>query len=217
MDFHSFNTLWLKCEMTVHHKQKVVTEGKWKIAKTLSMHVCHASFCWWPKYIAVLLAEEVTWGLLNFRMDAYKFYFCLHAVVRHSLMRYHVYQLQVLQLPQYFSLGMQRASEINQGQNSTRGVACEQGRQLNVSEETKYMPSILASSSGRQQLTLSKPSASPGGLVRVRTIKFIQGMNWKFDKSNKCDPTFLPGHIYLSEWWKKVRRGAPGGHERESE
>lgn len=30
-------------------------------------------------------------------------------------------------------------------------------------------------------------------LVGVRSIKFIQGMNGKFDKSNKSDPTFNQG------------------------
>lgn len=30
-------------------------------------------------------------------------------------------------------------------------------------------------------------------MVRVRTIKYIQGMNRKFDKSNKCDPTLYQG------------------------
>lgn len=32
-----------------------------------------------------------------------------------------------------------------------------------------------------------------GVLVGVRSIKFIQGMNGKFDKSNKSDPTFNQG------------------------
>lgn len=48
-----------------------------------------------------------------------------------------------------------RANEINQGQ-STRGVACKQGRQLNVPEETKCVPFILPSSSERVPLSLSK-------------------------------------------------------------
>lgn len=52
--------------------------------------------------------------------------------------------------------------EINQGQ-STKGVACEQGRQSSLSEETKYIPSILPSSSGRQPLSLFKPAAALGG------------------------------------------------------
>lgn len=66
---------------------------------------------------------------------------------------------------------------------------------INVSEQTKYMPSILASSSGRQPLSLFKLAAAlgGGGLVRVRSIKFIQGMKRKFDKSNKCDPTLYQG------------------------
>lgn len=82
--------------------------------------------------------------------------------------------------------------EINQGQ-TTKGVACEQGRQLSLSEETKYIPSILPSSSGRQPLSLFKPAAALEAMVGVRSIKFIQGMNRKFDKSNKCDPTFSHG------------------------
>lgn len=64
---------------------------------------------------------------------------------------------------------------------------CEQGRQFNVSEETKYMPSVLASCSGRQPLLLLMHAAAlgggvgagGGGLVRVRTIKFVQEMNRK--------------------------------------
>lgn len=70
---------------------------------------------------------------------------------------------------------------------------CKQGWQLNVSEQTKYMPSILASSSGRQPHSLFKLAAALWGLVRVRRIKFIQGMNRKFDKSNKCNPTLNQG------------------------
>lgn len=86
-----------------------------------------------------------------------------------------------------------RAEEISQGQNSTGGVVCKRGRQLNVSEETKYMSSVLASCSGRQPLSLFKLAADLVGVVRVRTSKFIQGMNRKFDKSNKCDPTLYQG------------------------
>lgn len=51
---------------------------------------------------------------------------------------------------------------MNQGQNSTRGVVREQGRQFNVSEETKYMPSVLASCSGRQPLLLLMHAAALG-------------------------------------------------------
>ena len=58
------------------------------------------------------------------------------------------------------------------------------------------MPSVLTSCSGRQPLSLFKLAAALrgcAGLVGVRTIKYIQGMNRKFDKSNKCDPTLYQG------------------------
>lgn len=64
---------------------------------------------------------------------------------------------------QYFLFASLREKEINQGQNSTVGVACEQGRQLNVSEGTKYMPSVLTSCSGRQPLSLFKLAAALRG------------------------------------------------------
>lgn len=94
--------------------------------------------------------------------------------------------------PQCFLFAELRANEINQGQNSTRGVVREQGQQLNVSEETKYMRSVLGRRSGRRPLSLLTPAPAPvvvglgererlvGGGVRI--IKFVQGMNGKFKR-----------------------------------
>lgn len=94
--------------------------------------------------------------------------------------------------PQCFLFAALRANEINQGQNSTGGVAREQGQQLNVSEETKYMPSVLGRRSGRRPLSLLTPAPAPvvvgargegeAGRGGVRIIKFVQGMNGKFKR-----------------------------------
>lgn len=62
-----------------------------------------------------------------------------------------------------------------------------------------------------------------GGLVggrRVRRIKFMQRMNRKFDKSNKCDPTLNQGaFIFQTDGrrYEEVPREAHRQRERERE
>jgi len=57
---------------------------------------------------------------------------------------------------------------------------------------------------------LFKLAAALGVSVEVRSIKFIQLMNSKFDKSNKCDQAFNRDMFVSQTDERKVWRGHSG-------